>query len=227
MIAALAPEPFPESMPIKERLSRVSQDPWEFMRIVRTKDQVDKETPIKFFPRKEYIKLYTRVWMREPKIAVPKSRRMMMSWTNIILYTWDTMFSVGRHQAFVSKKEEDADDLVDRAKSVVENLDYSQIPKELFPECVKTYCCLKFPQLDSKIEGFPQGADQLRQFTFSGLLFDEFAFWEKAEDAYSSALPTIDGGGRITAISSPAPGFFKRLVFDRLDSGEQHEPGAA
>jgi hypothetical protein len=67
------------------------------------------------------------------------------------------------------------------------------------------------------IQGFPQGADQLRQFTFSGILADEMAFWNDAQEMYSASFPTLEGGGRFTAISSPGAGFFKALVFDQLD----------
>jgi hypothetical protein len=58
------------------------------------------------------------------------------------------------------------------------------------------------------------GADQLRQFTFSGILGDECAFWEEARKFYSASAPTIEGGGRMTLISSRSPGFFQRLCYD-------------
>lgn len=189
--------------------------------MVRTKDEVDRQNPIKPFPSHlKYQKLYMRLWQKYPKIAVPKSRRMMMSWTNIVLYVWDTMFNVGRQQAFVSKKENDSHELIERAKFILENLDPDYLPKELIPKWQFKFGELSFPELGSRILGFPSGADQLRQFTFSGMLFDEMAFWDNAEDAYASSVPTIEGGGRMTLISSPAPGFFKRLVFDELQDGE-------
>jgi hypothetical protein len=163
--------------------------------------------------------LWANIWLKEPLIAVPKSRRMKLSWTTICLYVWDTMFHIGRHQAFVSKKEEDSDDLVRRAQFVVENLDHTKLPKELIPKHVYTENRLAFPEIDSKIEGFPSGSDQLRQFTFSGMFFDEMAFWKNAREAYSAAFPTTEGGGRITAVSSAGPGFFQQIVFDQIDRG--------
>lgn len=197
------------------------EDPWFWaVNCVRTKDEVDRNAPIKRFPSQhKYLEYYFKVWLRQPLIAVPKSRRMFMSWGNIILYTWDTLFHVGRNNAFVSKKEDDSDDLVQRAKFILDNLDYSKIPKEFLPEWKYVYNKLSFPQIDSKLRGYPSGSDQLRQFTFSGMFFDEMAFWENAEKAYGAALPTIEGGGRLTAVSSPGPGFFKRIVFDTLNRG--------
>lgn len=201
-----------------EQLKLYRTDPWAFLSdCVFTLDQADKNNPIKAFPQFPYLKLYCRIWQQENMIAVPKSRRMFMSWMNIALYTWDTLFHIGRSNGFVSKKEDDADDLIRRAKFIIDNIPTDKIPKEFLPRHDYTYAKLKFPETNSIIQGFPQGADQLRQFTFSGLLADELAFWENAEEMYSSSIPTLEGGGRFTGISSPAPGFFKRLVFDQLD----------
>jgi phage FluMu gp28-like protein len=202
------------------RFTRMKDDPWEFCKAVRTLDQADEKNPVKPFPvHLDYLKLYTRVWQREKAVAVPKSRRMKLSWINIVLYLWDTMFHVGKHNAFVSKKEDDSDELVERAYFVYQNLDEAQIPKELRPKANKTFAFLDFPEINSKIQGFPSGADQMRQFTLSGMLFDELAFWDDAEDTYGAAIPTLEGGGRVTLISSVAPGYFKRVVYDELDAG--------
>jgi len=211
-----------------ERLKVIRNDPYEFAKGVRTLDESDEENPIKTFPvHLTYIKLYIRIWQRTKLMVVPKSRRMRMSWTNIMLFVWDAMFHQGKHLAFVSKKEDDANFLLEsRALFIIKNLDPNVIPIDLLPKWEFKYCLITFPEIHSRIQGFPQGADQMRQFTLSGILADEFAFWDKAEDMYSSSKPTLEGGGRFTGISSPAPGFFKRLVTDQLNreievAGEQ------
>lgn len=204
---------------VLRRFRLMRDDPWEFFRAVRTLDPADKKTSIKPFPMHlEYLKLYVRTWMIEPKILVPKSRRMKISWVNIALFLWDAMFHAGRHNALVSKKEDDSNELIKRALFIVENLDADLFPRELRPKHVCTFNKLEFPEINSVVQGFPSGADQLRQFTFSGIMADEMAFWELAMKMYSASLPTLEGGGRFTGISSPAPGFFKRLVFDELDN---------
>lgn len=184
---------------------------------VYTMDQVDAKNPVKLFPDKAYLKLYVKLWQKYPLLAVPKTRRMTLSWATIALYVWDTIFHKGRFNAFVSKKEDDANELVSRAKFIIDNLNPLKIPKELIPKYEHKFNTLNFPELLSKIQGFPQGADQLRQFTFSGIFGDESAFWEYAEKFYSASFPTIDGGGKMTLVSSPAPGFFKKLCFDAMD----------
>jgi len=200
-----------------KRFTQIQADPWEFLKCVRTLDQVDRKNPIKPFPvHFEYLELYVRVWERERLLAVPKSRRMRMSWTNVALYLWDAMFNVGRNHAFVSKKEDDSDELVKRADFIYENLDPIKLPRELLPAKICKYCELSFRDINSRIGGYPSGSDQLRQHTFSGILGDEVAFWPNAAEMYASSFPTIEGGGRMTLVSSAAPGFFKNLVFDRF-----------
>lgn len=208
-----------------EKLNLYRSDPWAFCTdCVYTLDQADEFEPIKKFPSHySYLKLYTRIWQKEKLIVVPKSRRMFMSWVNIALYTWDTAFKIGRHNAFVSKKEDDANELVIKSKFILDHIPADQLPREFIPKYDHTFGKLKFPETNSLIQGFPQGADQLRQFTLSGILADEMAFWETAQDTYSASFPTLEGGGRFTALSSPGPGFFKRLVFDQLDQREKEE----
>lgn len=204
---------------VLDNYRRYREDPWAFLtECVYTLDQVDKENPIKRYPDKEYLRLFVRLWAKYPLLAVPKSRRMTMSWTLIGLFLWDTIFHKGRFQAFVSKKEDDANELVLRAKFILDNLDPQRIPRELIPTYSSKFCVLEFPEIQSKIQGFPQGADQLRQFTFSGIFGDECAFWEYAREFYSASFPTIEGGGRMSLVSSPAPGFFKNLCYDQLDA---------
>jgi len=205
-----------------ETYKRIVADPWEFLRLcVVTIDQVDKVNPIKAFPAHlKYLELYTRVWQRSSKIVVPKSRRMFMSWVNIALHLWDTMFHEARLNAIVSKKEDDANELIDRAFLIYQNIPENVIPREVLPKAVKTFNNLQFPEIKSALQGFPQGADQLRQYTFSSIFADEMAFWEHAQKMYASSYPTLEGGGRFTGVSSPGPGFFKRLVFDQLDTGD-------
>lgn len=205
-----------------EKFKLIRSDPWEFLKITKTLDPADKANPIKYFPvHLDYLKYYVRIWQTYPKVLVPKSRRMKMSWVNIALYLWDTAFKVGRHNAFVSKKEDDSHELVKKAWFLLENLDHEQLPKEFIPKYELTYNKLTFPETNSLIQGFASGADQLRQFTLSGIFADEQAFWDDAERMYSASIPTLEGGGRYTGVSSPAPGFFKRLVFDELDQVTQ------
>lgn len=210
-----------------ERIRLIRNDPWEFLKGCRTLDQVDRANPIKLFPvHRDYLKIFTRVWQARRLILVPKSRRMSMSWTCIALSTWDCMFHGGRNWAFVSKKETDSDELIKRSDFILNNLDHDIIPKAIVPKWETVFGRVSFPEINSQILGFASGADQLRQFTFSGILGDEMAFWDNAEQMFAASFPTIEGkegipGGKFVGISSPAPGFFQRMVEDRLDESSE------
>lgn len=200
-------------------------NPWSFLRdCVYTLDPVNQSSPIKLYPSYlEYCEFLAKLWMRSKTIAVAKSRRMICSWTFISLYAHDTFFHAGRFNAFVSKKEDDSGDLISRAEFIYNKIPEWRIPRALLPalkngKMSKQPPIMEFEEIHSKLQGFPQGSDQMRQFTLSGMLFDEWAFWEQAQASYSAARPTLEGGGRLTGISSRAPGFFKKIVFDQLDA---------
>ena len=192
--------------------------------MVFTQDQIDLKNPIKKFPaHMDYLKLYFKVWQRERLLAVPKSRRMFLSWGTLIIFLHDTLFNIGRQVAAVSRKEEDADDLLERMKFIIDHFPKDVIPLELIPKYKKTFCCLEFEGINSRILAFPSGADQLRSYAASGILGDESAFWPEAKKMYSATFPTIEMTGRMTMISSAAPGFFKELVHDQLDGSDDSD----
>jgi hypothetical protein len=195
--------------------------PWSFLRdCVFTINQVSQDVKaIQPYPGYlEYLRFFAALFQKEPLLCVPKSRRMFCSWNFISLYMHDTIFREGRFNGFISKKEEDADELVSRGEFIFEHIEEWRIPKALLPSAKKTAGLLEFSEINSKVQGFPMGANQLRQFTLSGILGDETAFWPEAQSFYSASKPTIDGGGRMTLISSRSPGFFKKIVFDKLDA---------
>ena len=79
------------------------------------------------------------------------------------------------------------------------------------------YCKLEFPDISSMIKGIPEGGDQIRMHTSSGIFSDEMGFQPEAEAAYTAAKPTIDGGGRFTGVSTAEPGFFADMVDDLVE----------
>lgn len=205
-------------------------DPYYFLtNWAYTLDVHDRKNPIKPFPDKEYIKFLVDVWLKYPLLLVPKSRQMMVSWLFTTLYLWDTQFHMGRLTFFQSKKEDDADDLLRRAKFV-----WDHEPKFLrrywdgkrFHELVvnpqhngqHVFCKMLFPSINSEIRAIPQGGDIIRMHTASGILADEFGFQPEAEAAYTAARPTISSKGRFTAVSTAEDGtFFENLVFDKIE----------
>lgn len=205
-------------------------DPYYFLtKWCFTLDSHDPENPIKTFPEKEYIKILVDLWMKQPLLLVPKSRQMMISWIFTALYLWDTQFHVGRLNFFQSKKSEDADQLVRRAKFM-----FDHEPKFLkryyedgnFKELIcnpqhngqHTYGKLTFPNIYSEIRGIPEGGDIIRSYTASGIFEDEMAFQPESSDAYTAAKPTLSSKGKFTGVSTAEDStFFDDCVYDRLE----------
>lgn len=216
-----------------ERYKQLRDSPWLFLKhAVFTHDEIDQAEPIKRFPvHLEYLRFLVLMWEKKRKLAIPKSRRLTVSWTFIALGLWDVIFHKGRSWAFVSKKELDSLELVQRAKFIFDHIPPDVISPDLLPkprrgEMQSSPPTLEFPDIYSKIMGFPSGANQMRQRGFSGLLFDEVAFWEEGEAAFASAEPTVKGGGRMVMVSTRNPGFFKKIVFDKLNSKDLNFPEA-
>jgi hypothetical protein len=194
----------------------------------RTLDSHDSENILKPFPDKEYLKLFTDLWLKEPLILIPKSRQMMLSWVVVGSYLWDTRFKKGRLNFFQSKREEDADDLVRRAKHIWDNepkflkryRDFSGFHELRCNPQNKgnhTYCRLAFPDTYSEIRGIPQGGDIIRMHTASGIFSDEMAFQPEAQSAYTAAKPTLSANGRWTGVSTAEDdSFFQAMCFDEI-----------
>lgn len=163
----------------------------------------------------DYLRYLALVWEREPLMAVPKSRQLRLSHLMVHCHGWLAMFYNGQRIAAQSKKEEDADALLERL-----HMGWMEMKKKAFwipwPEYKRISGRILFPHA-SIMMAIAQGADVLRSYTFSAILSDEQGFQPLASDAFAAALPTIEGGkAKFTAVSSAAPGFFQQLCFDKL-----------
>jgi len=221
------------------------RDPWYWLQNwVFTLDSHDTANPIKKFPCVGYLKVLTYIWagptiypsynqdlkdlLSQQEIdeifinwsslmAVPKSRQMKVSWWATAIYLWNAEFFEGANIFFQSKKEEDADNLIKRSKFMYDHQPFFLKRHQVNPgnRGEHTYCKMEFPEINSSIRGIPEGGDQIRMHTATGIFADEIGFQPSAEDAFTAAKPTIDGGGRFTAVSTANQGFFHLLVEDK------------
>lgn len=206
---------------VLEAFRQFREEPWFFVRdCCWTKDEADGGR-VKRMPDKEYLRYVARVWRDERLLAVPKSRRMLMTWLFLCLHLWAALFRPNGAVFIQSKKQEDSEFLLgeDRLLFV-----YRRLPTEFpWPGLVKAmagrsgkgYSYVRFDN-GSFIAAVGQGPDQLRQYTASHVYLTELAFWEWAEETFASLLPTIQGGGKVTIDSSAGPGFFDRLIHGKL-----------
>jgi len=216
------------------RYAQLRDNAWLFLKYcVFTHDEVDAANPVKPYPSHlQYLHFLVLMWVKYKKLAVPKSRRMTASWTFLALTLWDCIFHKGRSWAVLSKKEDDAKELVGRCEFIYKHIPAEMISPDLLPKMKNGKMqssppVIEFDEIYSKIQGYPQGGNQLRQRGFSGIIEDECAFQDESEDAFSAAEPTIKGGGRMIKISSRSTvdgGFFKRVVFYQFDAPDIRFP---
>lgn len=150
--------------------------------------------------------------MRYPRLIIPKSRQMTVTWLISALYLWEAMFFPSRLTFFQSKKEEDSDANLERVFTM-----YQRLPEfmQIWNPAVKTYCHLKFKRSRSHLWAIPQGANHARQYTVSGYFADEAAFLEEMDTVLAAVGPTLGEKGKFTMVSSAAPSYFEMLVFDK------------
>jgi len=179
-------------------------------------DELDTTRPFTMMP---YFEPIIERWLQDQFVFIEKSRDMMATWLAVTCYTWDTLFHKGRQNIFQSEDAAKTLELVQRAAFI-----YNNQPKFLkdvmparFAQGAAKSGFVSVPGLGSEILGFPQGADQIRQYHPSGVFQDEAAFQEMAGAAFMAIKPAIQQGGRFTAVSSANPSWFMLACTDRTD----------
>jgi hypothetical protein len=214
-------------------------DVWTWLSAcVTTVDELDPVSPIKRFPTSvcpicaryvggaestcsgcggptsplTYLRDIARQWQsaRPPLLLIPKARRMRLTWCLVACHTWLALHRPHANVFFVSSKEEKSGELIERARGILARLPAwggggSVVESRASPPLIK---------LDNgaMLMGVAEGADQLRQYTATAILADEFGTWAWPRAAYTAMRPCIDGGGRLTLLSSAWPGTWAEMV---------------
>lgn len=184
---------------------------------VELKANFEELSTIRKFPfHLPYIKPILETFMREQLVAVEKSRDVLMTWISVTYFTWEVLFHEGRQVIFQSETATKTRELVDRAGVIFKNQPkwLQDVHKATVAEGGNRAGLLKVASLQSEIIGFPQGADQVRQFHPSALFSDEAAFNPEASECFAAIKPAIMNGGKYVAISSANPGWFQRICRD-------------
>jgi len=197
-----------------------SVDPWSWIRdCCWSVDEADKA--VKRFPDKEYLKQICNVWTRESILAIPKSRRMLLTWVMLALHLHHALFNQHAGVFIQSDKQTKSDYLLGQHRLL---FIYNHLPTGYpWPQIERRAAgeeggtrLIEFDN-GSRIAAIPQGADALRQYTASAVMCDEIAFWAWAESTWTALRPIIQGGGKITLVSSAGPGFFQKIVEGEIE----------
>jgi hypothetical protein len=223
-----------------EARARCARDPWYWLATcVTTIDELDAATPIKPFPTAvcsscaryvgglpavcptcqgdtrplTYLRALTQQWQAAtpPLLLVPKARRMRLTWCFVALHVWLALQRPHANIFFVSSKEEKSAELIERARGILSRLPAHGGGGHAL-DCRANPPSIRLLETGASLTGVAEGADQLRQYTATAILADEFGTWQWPRAAFSAMRPCIDGGGRLTLLSSAWPGTWAEMV---------------
>jgi hypothetical protein len=139
--------------------------------------------------------------VHKKRVVVLKGRQMGISTVMGALETWYIIFHADHRTLVIAMTQKVAVQIVDKVKLIINNL--PQWMKERMPP-IKEWNQLSVGlENDSKIEAASSASNSGRSVSASRLIVDEAAFLPKAEDLWSSILPTLNTGGSCVMLSTP------------------------
>lgn len=189
----------------------------------RTQDQHRQDLRSRPFPKcseQPYLYKIIEYIHTRTRIAIPKSRQMMLSWTVVAYLLWATQFHRNVWTFFVSLKRSHASKLVSRAKFIYrfqgfsrEALGYVHTIQTIRKDMGTTYTFPFYPpraEFDaghrhqmSLIEGLSQDPEEIRMNTATFVMYDEVAFQPRAMESHRAIHPALGDTGTIIDVSSP------------------------
>ena len=227
-----------------------SMGPHEFIfTCCYTIDEADPAEKIKLIPDLPHTRLLIqRVLIdRLHPLLLPKSRRMIISWTLTACEVYKAMYNEHSGIFVQSKKFDDSAELVNRHWEMIKAIPKDIMPVESETDDGITWACglsvkrykggrghtakLEFSN-GSYIQALAEGKDQLRQFGASIVRQEEIAFWDRQEESYDAAIecttppPGASHGGQLIAVSTANPSWFGQFVHDEeVAYGKKRQKG--
>lgn len=188
-------------------------DPWTFVRdCCYSQDEHAKHKGLPYIRPlvalgDDYLKIITDHVGTEQLLRIEKSRQLRVTWLMAALMLHHVLTQRGVRDGYVCRGFDSADIyLRDRFWFM-----YEQIPAEYAkPEARYVSGVIevfhdgvaKSTVPTSQVMALAEGAAQVRQFTFTRLWGDEFAFQFDQDDFLTAAQPSLDGGGQAIITSS-------------------------
>ena len=144
---------------------------------------------------KPYLSELFDIYEEEQLIALPKSRRLMVSWSVALWALWRARYHPHNAIYIQSDKEEKSAYLVDqRCRFIEDNLVDSYLTREYHSIRTKNGMVgrMTYPRTGSYIVGMAQGADKVRSYTPSALIMDESEFQDEAHEALTAAIALVE-----------------------------------
>jgi len=196
----------------KEELDyEYSRNPWKFFcQQIITKDESAEITEANTdrmygWPKEwKYLRETLTVLQNEPLVAIPKSRRMMVSWLLSAFFVWDARYHANGALFYMSETEQKAAFAVDKRCYFIErNLRDPVFRKDPTTSKTKTGLIGHITyDNESYIWALASGGDVLRQYTATRIFLDESEFQDEAPAVVRAALPMVENGAQLILASS-------------------------
>ena len=168
--------------------------------------------PYARFPDWPYFPSLFEMMQTSRRLFIPKSREMMLSWAVIGYAVWKCQFFERTRVIVQAQKLEKVIDLI----SGRGNPGYARTLYEQQGHFLKDRHPLVKPSTEmpgdmlawanaSTLHGVPSGADQIRQYHPTLVIFDEAAHLDEFEESYGAAEPVAS---QIITVSSAGPSYF-------------------
>ena len=191
-------------------LQRCAADIQEWLRFVVTRDEADPEHPVKPFPiHLDYMRRLMTLLTREQRLAIVKSRQMLVSWAACAAMVFRARFTPHQAVLYQTQNWPDAVKMVAMPGSGQDGgfagrcqFIEQHLPHWMRQTVTATEGRLIYPN-GSIIEALPGGADKIRSKTASMIVLDEMAFLEDAKGTYTAIAPLVQKGASLVMISTP------------------------
>jgi hypothetical protein len=170
---------------------------------VMTIDEASQMT--RLWPERQYLKELLAAFQECRLLAIPKSRRMFVSWGLAAACAWSARYHAAHAIMWQSETENKAAFVVDkRCKWIEEHLREPML-RRAFAE-IKTsegqVGRMTYDRTGSWILAVAQGPNVFRSYTPSIVVMDECEFQPQAELAVAAALPFAEKGAKLVLVSS-------------------------
>lgn len=191
-------------------LARCAAEIGFWLRFVLTRDEADPTTPVKAFPiHTGYARRLVDLLQRERRLAVVKSRQMLVSWAACTVMVHRARFTPHQVVLYQTQNWPDAVKMVAMPGAGQDGgftgrcqFIEAHLPGWLRQAVTATEGRLIYPN-GSMIEALPGGADKIRGKTASLIVLDEMAFLEDAKATYTAIAPLVQKGAQLLMISTP------------------------
>lgn len=189
----------------KRILQKLATDFWTFVAVcVKTFDENEPDPGLRMakpFPRFLYLQRVAEALQHHRSVIVLKPRQMGLSWLVVAYALWRVLFHRGERALIVSKREKDAFHLKDRATAILDNLP-NTVRNSLDVRSADTRGEIVF-RGGGAVHFLPASPSIGRTYTANLVILDEAAYLPDAEKMFASLAPTLSGGGRLVALSTP------------------------